>query len=101
LINADPDRITQFEEGGYRIEEVKKHILGGQRTDVPTPTDNSIPVGGGARQVLVSIDKEFYDEDQAKKQEIVDAREAGIKPNTSEGEYGSPKISHEVRKRIS
>lgn len=80
IIDATPDRIAQFvEEGDWRVEQIKDHIRGGQRTDVPTPTDNSISVGGTKKQILVSIDKKWYEEDQAAKQrEGPDAREAGI-----------------------
>ena len=98
IIDATPERIAQFEDAGYRIENIKDHILGGQRTDIATPTDNSIPVGGGKRQILVSIDKDLYDEDQAEKQRAVDAKEAGIKPQTSEGQYGEVKVSSTLQR---
>jgi len=79
IIDATPERLAAFEEGGWRIEQIKDHIRGGQRTDVATPTDNSISVGGTKKQVLVSINKEWYEEDQAEKQrEGPDAREQGI-----------------------
>jgi hypothetical protein len=98
IIDATPDRIAQFEEGSWRIENIRDFILGGQRTDIPTPVDNSIAVGGGKRQILVSIEKDLYKEDQAEKQAMVDAREAGIKPQKSEGQYGEVKLTSELRK---
>ena len=42
IIDADDARLAQFTDAGYRIEDIKKHVLGGQRTDVPAPTDNTI-----------------------------------------------------------
>ena len=99
IIDADDARLAQFTDAGYRIEDIKKHVLGGQRTDVPAPTDNTISVGGGKKQMLVSIEKEFYEEDQEKKQQVVNDREAAMKPNASEGQYGDVKISGELRRR--
>jgi hypothetical protein len=99
LINADPERMATFEEAGYRIEPINKHILGGQRTDVPTPIDNTLAVGLGHKQVLVSIEREFYEEDQAEKQALVDAKEAGIK-QPSEEQYGRAEIKHEARRKL-
>lgn len=94
IIDATPDRVATFEDAGYRIEKINEHILGGQRTDVPTPMDNTIHVGGGKKQLLVSIEEEFYEEDQATKAATIDAREAGIKnPQTSEGQYGQVQVN--------
>lgn len=98
LIDATPERIQEFEDAGYRIERIKNHMVGGQRTDVPSAEDNSLSVGGGKKQILVSIEREFYEDDQAEKQRIVDAKEAGIKANISEGQTGDVKISHESRR---
>src|ERR1700687_1719749 len=94
IIDMEPARMAQFEEAGYRVENIKDYVQGGQRVDVPTPTDNAISVGGTKKQVLVSIEKEYYEEDQALKQrDGPDAKEAGIKANPSEGQYGEVKGS--------
>jgi hypothetical protein len=98
LIDATPERIQEFEDAGYRIEKVKDHMVGGQRVDVPASEDNAIAVGGGKKQILVSIERDYYEEDQAKKQRGVDAKEAGIKANSSDGQYGEVKLSQELRK---
>lgn len=98
LIDATPERIQAFEDAGYKIEEVKSHVRGGQRTDVATPVDNMLPVGSGKRQLLVSIEKEYYDEDQEAKAREIDEKEAGIK-NPPEGFTGSVKLSEEGRGR--
>lgn len=102
IIDMTPERLAAFEEGGWRIEQIKNHIAGGQRTDVATPTDNAISVGGTKKQVLVSIEREWYEEDQAEKQrEGPDAKEAGIlKQAQSEGLTNATlKISSEGRGR--
>jgi len=98
LIDATSDRIQMFEDAGYKIEPIKEHLRGGQRTDTPSAVDNAIAVGGGKKQILVSIEKEFYEEDQKAKSDMIDAREAGIKgPN--EGQYGQVKVTEELRRR--
>lgn len=98
LIDATPERIQAFEDAGYKIEQVKDYMVGGQRVDLPSIEDNAVSVGGGKKQILVSIEREFYEEDQADKQRVVDSKEAGIKSNPSEGQYGEVKLSQELRK---
>jgi hypothetical protein len=101
IIDATPERLATFEDAGYRVENIKDFMLGGQRTDVATPTDNSISVGGTKKQILVSIDRELYEFDQAEKQrEGPDAREAGIKSQAqSEGLTGEVKLSTDTRQK--
>lgn len=99
LINDDPARINQFELAGYRIEKVEDHMPGARKGTSGSSTDNVMHVGGGQKQVLVSIEKEFYDEDQAVKQAKVDAVEAGMKNKTADGLqgfYGDIKISRQT-----
>lgn len=96
LINEDPARVAQFESAGYRIEDVQAYMAGAKKGGKGSSTDNMFHAGGGQKQVLVSIEKEFYDEDQALKQAKVDAIEAQIKNKTADGLqgfYGDIKIS--------
>jgi hypothetical protein len=93
LIDNDPARIYQFQQMGYEIQDVKQHLPGAERVDAALIADNSIPVGGGKRQVLVAINKDWYEEDQREKQKSVDESEAALKPKTSDGFYGDIKIT--------
>lgn len=92
LIDATPGRIQQFLDGGYRVETLEKHLPGSQRVESGSTTDNVLHVGGGQKQILVSIEKEYYEEDQKAKQRKVDESEAGLK-NLSDGQYGKINIS--------
>lgn len=92
LIDSDPARVHQFTEAGYRVEQIKDFLPGANRLSQDSTLDNSIPVGGGSKQILVSIEREFYEQDQKAKEEHVKATEAGIKPNTSDGFYGKVSI---------
>lgn len=89
LVNMDPSRIYRFEQAGWRVEDVSAHLPRSERVDNPTITDNAISVGGGQRQVLMSIEKEFYDEDQAAKRDRQAELEKSLKPRNSDGMYGA------------
>lgn len=88
LIDSDPARVWQFEQAGWVVEDVAKHLPGAQRVDNTKPVDNSIPVGGGAKQILVSIEKEFAEEDRKVRQDEITRVEDSLKNKTSEGFYG-------------
>lgn len=92
LIDNEPARIYQFQQMGYEIEDIKAHLPGSERVDAGMIADNSIPVGGGKRQVLVAINKDWYDEDQREKQKEVDKTEDALKSPTSDGFYGKVTI---------
>jgi hypothetical protein len=87
LVTLDPTRIWRFEQAGWRVEDVAQHLPRSERVDNPTITDNSISVGGGQKQVLMSIEKEFYDEDQLAKRNRQLELERSLKPRNSDGMY--------------
>jgi hypothetical protein len=96
LINDDPARLAQFEAAGYRVEQAAEHMPQARKGTKGSSTDNVFHAGAGQKQLLVSIEKEFYDEDQAAKQAKVDAIEAQIKNKTADGLqgfYGKVEIS--------
>lgn len=93
LIDSDPARLWQFERAGWVVEDVSKHLPGSQRVDLTKPVDNSIPVGGGSKQILISIEKQFYDEDTKAKQDEITKQEEGLKNiTTTDGFYGKVNI---------
>lgn len=91
LINAEPGRLMVFENAGWQREDLSKHLPGYDRLQDAKLIDNQLHVGAGQKQVLVSIEKEYFNEDQANKQELVDQREAATKPQNS-GEYVNAKF---------
>lgn len=100
LVSTDPNRLFEMKQMGYRVEEAAKHIPEGLRTDQALLTDNSIPVGGGQSHVLMSIDREWYDQAQKEKAEHVASLEAGLNPNTSDGQYGKVSISSSKKEPV-
>jgi len=89
LVNLDPSRIYRFEQAGWRVDDLALHMPRSERVENPTITDNAISVGGGQKQVLMSIEKEFYNEDQAAKHDRQAELERSLKPKNSDGMYGA------------
>lgn len=91
VVNDDGDRVEMLKERGYEV--VTGNVrLGDKR--VATAGSEGTPVtayvGGGMKGVLMRIPKEYFDEDQAAKQDYVDSTEAATK--TSAGDYGKVEI---------
>jgi hypothetical protein len=89
MVNLDSTRIWRFEQAGWRVEDLAKHLPVSERVSLPALTDNAISVGGGQKQVLMSIERELYDEDQAAKLERQRELERSLKPKNSDGMYGA------------
>jgi hypothetical protein len=88
------NRLAIFENAGYRFETDKSNLIVGTNT-VSTSKGQGSKItlycgkdreGNKQYSYLMSIDKEWYDEDQAKKAAEVDSLEEGMQ--APEGEYG-------------
>lgn len=91
FVNNVDGKIEQRIEDGWEV--VKKSELtqvGEKRVDSPSPTGDAreIGVGHGYKAVLMKIPKEWYDEDQAAKQEVVDRIESSTKEEALKDHYG-------------
>jgi hypothetical protein len=91
IVNDVGDRVEMLKERGYEVVTGKVRI-GDKR--VATPGAEGTPVqahvGGGMKAVLMRIPKEYFEEDQAAKQEYVDSLEDATK--TAAGDYGKVEI---------
>jgi len=107
--NKDPSRVYRFvndkngrvevkQDQGWDIELAKDHRIGGRRADSSSPEGSAarVNVGAGDHAVLMSIPKEWFDEDQAAKQERVDASEQTIKQNALNSHKGSFQVSTRI-----
>jgi len=98
LIDSSPARIKQFEDGGWKVENIGEHLYGGLRADQGAKVDNNLHVGGGQTHVLVSIDNAWFEEDQRAKAAVVAKTEESMKMKvrkdqpTSDGKYGELSI---------
>lgn len=70
VVNDRGDRVPQFEDAGYEIVEASKVRVGDKRVNrsAPVGAKAEVSVGGGDKAFVMRIKKEWYDEDQAKKE---------------------------------
>lgn len=91
VVNDVDDRIAQFVEGGYELCEDESHDVGDKRVSQGTSVGSKkvFSVGQGTKAYLMRIKKEWYQEDQTRKQGFVNQQEASIKEKALDGNYGS------------
>jgi hypothetical protein len=89
-INDKDDRVKAALEAGYEF------VRGDVQVGDPNVSDASQlgspvekMVGGGTKAFLMMIPSELYADDQAEKQETVDASERAMKPNPGKHQYGA------------
>lgn len=91
IVNDQDERLQQAQEAGYQFVE-SDTPLGDKRVAEGGKVDSRVskPVGNGVRGFLMRIPKEYYDEDQKAKMDLVDETEKAMKPEKSriEKAYG-------------
>ncbi len=97
VVNDIDDRVAQFVEGGYELVDNESHDVGDKRVSQGTSVGSKkmFSVGQGTKAYLMRIKKEWYDEDQARKQKFVNQQEASIKEKALDGNYGSLEIKRD------
>ena len=97
VVNDDGDRVEQFIDVGWEHAVEDSIRVGDSRVDETSRLGKVrvLSVGGGKKAVLLKIKKDWYDEDQAAKQEYVKHTEAAMRPDTNDGGYGKVKFSRE------
>ena len=97
VVNDTEDRIAQFIEGGYELVDNDSTDVGDKRVSQGTSVGSKkiFSVGQGTKGYLMRIPKEFYDEDQDRKQGFVNKQEASIKEKALDGNYGKLDISRD------
>lgn len=96
IVNDTGDRIALFEEAGYELVTDSKIKVGDRRLANPTKEGSpvKVSVGGGQQAFLMRIPKEFYAEDQEKKNAYVDEQEKGmIREAKANSDYGKLEVS--------
>ena len=97
VVNDVDDRVAQFLEGGYELVENETHDVGDKRVSQGTSIGSKkiFSVGQGVKGHLMRIRKEWYEEDQNRKQQFVDKQEASIKEKALDGNYGKLEITRD------
>jgi hypothetical protein len=99
IVNDVEDRITQFLDAGYVIDENESVDVGDKRVStgsgVSPGSKKMFSVGNGTKAFVMKIKREWYEEDQAAKQQKVDLQESSIKEKALSGTYGDLKITRD------
>jgi hypothetical protein len=97
VVNDVDDRIAQFIEGGYELVPDESTDVGDKRLSQGTSVGSKkiFSVGQGTKGYLMRIKKEWYAEDQARKQGFVNQQEASIKEKALDGTYGKLEITRD------
>ena len=83
------DRLARAEAAGYTRVQSNADTSDPSMGPSQLGSGTTKSVGGGINAVLMEIPREFYDEDQAAKQRVVDASESGLQPKNIKGaQYG-------------
>lgn len=95
FVNDKDGRVQLFEQNGWVVEKAEDHQIGDRRVNTAATTGSAarVSVGQGDFSVLMSIQKDWFAEDQAEKQQRVDASEQTIKQEALKGHKGSFEIS--------
>jgi len=95
IINDSGDRVQEFLDAGYELVKENSVKVGDKRVNKASSegTVSQISVGQGQKAFVVRIKKEWYDEDQAAKQQKVNELEASTKAKALDGTYGKLEIS--------
>lgn len=97
IVNDTGDRVEQFKSAGYEVVSAKDVTVGDRRVNAASAEGSSatVSVGGGSKAVVMRIKKEWYEEDQVRKQSDVDQTEAATKADALKGTYGKLDISRD------
>lgn len=97
IINDSGDRVQEFLDAGYELVEKDSVRVGDKRVNSATAegTVSQVSVGQGQKGYIVRIKKEWYQEDQAKKQRQVNDQERATKEKALDGTYGKLEITRE------
>ena len=92
VVNDKGDRIAMFEDAGYELVDAAEVRVGDKRVERTSSTGSKaeVSVGKGDKAFVMRIRKEFYDEDQAAKEQHLKLQEEAIKQEAlKNADYGS------------
>lgn len=96
VVNDRDDRVEILKEIGYEVCTAAELQIGDKRVDLGASIGSSatLALGGGDKGVVMKIPKEWYDADQAAKQQAVSRSEQTMKEDArKDGNYGKIEIS--------
>jgi hypothetical protein len=95
IINDSGDRVQAFLDAGYELVQENTVKVGDKRVNKASAegTVSQVSVGQGQKAFVVRIKKEWYNEDQARKQAHNDSIEQATKAKALDGTYGKLEIT--------
>jgi hypothetical protein len=95
IVNDVGDRIQEFLDNGWELVKKQDVRIGDKRLGPASSEDSTAKasVGRGMTGYVLRIREDWYKEDQAAKQEAVDATESAMKTDALNGNYGKLDIS--------
>ena len=95
IINDSGDRVQEFLDAGYELVAKDSVRVCDKRVNSAASEGSlaHLSVGQGQKAFVVRIKKEWYEEDQAKKQAKVNEMENATKAKALDGTYGKLEIS--------
>jgi len=97
IINDSGDRVQEFMDAGYELVEKDSVRVGDKRVNSATPEGSvsQVSLGQGQKGFVVRIRKEWYEEDQLRKQRQVNEMERATKEKALDGTYGKLEITRD------
>lgn len=97
IVNDTGDRVEQFKSAGYEVVSAKDVTVGDRRVSAASAEGSaaSVSVGGGEKAIVMRIKREWYEEDQQRKQDQVAQTEASTKADALKGTYGTFEINRD------
>jgi hypothetical protein len=95
FVNDTGSRVSNFQQAGYELVQDTELLVGDSRVFDPSDigSGKKVTSNDGTVSYLMRIKKEWFDEDQAKKDAYTKETEATMKKEASQGMYGSIKTS--------
>jgi hypothetical protein len=95
IVNDDGNRVQMFINAGYEIESAANIQVGDKRVGQATPegTKAQVVVGQNQKAFVMKIHKDYFEEDQAAKQDKVTSLESSTKQKALDGTYGKLDIN--------
>jgi hypothetical protein len=95
FVNDRGSRISNHTEAGWEMVTDEALLVGDSRAKDASDlgTAKSVTSDDGTVSYLMRIKNEYYEEDRAAKQALVDDQERALKPDASQGTYGTIKVS--------
>lgn len=95
FVNDTGSRISNFQQAGYEFVQDSDLVVGDSRVSDPSDigTSKRVTSNDGTVSYLMRIKKEWYDEDQKAKADMIAETERAMRQDATQGMYGTLKVT--------